>query len=129
MAQEQVTSMDKKDFALPQPLKGGSESTLSVSSGARGTAVAPPPSGTGTAGQLFEAEAGRLAGVLRVERWGEDGSCAPTFHIYLRPGDRETEHAVYEIKGQVYDRFPEAYLEVVVLEAIDGPPPNGEPAA
>jgi hypothetical protein len=72
-----------------------------------------------TAHRLFEEEVGRLSGVLRVERWGEEGSRTPAFHVYLRPDDRETEYAVYEVKGQVYDQFPEAYLDVVVLEAID----------
>jgi hypothetical protein len=122
--------MDEKQFALPQPASGVGETTRAVSPNVGGTAVAPiPPADTETAHRLFEEEVGRLPGVLRVERWGEEGSGAPTFHIYLRPDDRDSEYAVYEVKGQVYDRFPEAYLDVVVLEAIDGSPRDREPTA
>jgi len=122
--------MGQKQFGLPQPAEAGGEATLAVSPNASGTAVAlPPPSAMETAHRLFREEVGRLPGVLRVEQWGEAGLGAPTFHIYLRPGDRDTEYAVYEVKGQVYDRYPETYLDVVVLEAIGVPPSNGGPGA
>jgi hypothetical protein len=39
----------------------------------------------------------------------------------VKPDDYETECAVYEAKGQIYDRYPEAYLDVVVLAAIGKP--------
>jgi hypothetical protein len=93
-----------------------------------GTAVEPSPSGAEMASQRFAEEISRLPGVIRVARWGDEGA-APTFHVYVRPGDRETEYAIYELQGQVYDRFPEAYLEVVVLDALDTPPPTGETGA
>jgi hypothetical protein len=128
--QKQVIPMEEKHFALPPPSMGGGESPLSVSANAGGTALAPPPhSDMEKACRLFGEEVGRLPGVLRVERWGEVGPGAPTFHVYLRPDDRETEYAVYEVKGQVYDRYPGAYLDVVVLEAGDAAPSNTEPGA
>jgi len=103
---------------------------LAVSPHVGGTAVAPlPPADTETAHRLFAEEVGQLHGVLRVERWGDEGSAAPTFHIYLRPEDRDTEYEVYELKGRVYDRFPDAYLDVVVLEAIDEPVRNSDSGA
>jgi hypothetical protein len=118
--------MEEKQFALRQPPIGGSESTLPVSPNAGGTSlVPPPPSDMENAGRLFGEEVGRLPGVLRVEQWGEEGPGVPTFHVFLRPDDRDTEYAVYEVKGQVYDRYPEAYLDVVVLEAIDSPLRDG----
>jgi hypothetical protein len=121
--------MEEKQFALPQPPIRGSESTLPVSPNAGGTALAPPPpSDTEQAGQFFAEEVGRLPGVLQVEWWGEEGSGAPTFHVYLRPDDRDTVYAIYEVKGQVYDRYPDAYLDVVVLEAIDSLLLNREPS-
>ena len=103
---------------------------------AGGITLAPLPlCDSERAGDLFAEEVGRLPGVLRVERWGQErsdarvGSGAPTFHVYLRPDDREAEYAVYELQGQVYDRFPEAYLEVVVLDAIGALCPDGDPGA
>jgi hypothetical protein len=122
--------MEEKQLALPQPPIRGGENTHSISPNAGGTALALPPTADNEkAGRLFAQEVGRLSGVLRVEQWGEAGSGAPAFHVYLRPNDRETEYAVYEVKGRVYDRFPDAYLDVVVLEAFDAPLTNGESSA
>jgi hypothetical protein len=126
--QQQVTIMAKNRFTLSQSAEGGGESPQAGSHRSGSTAVAPLPSSDAeTAHQLFVEEVGRLPGVLQVEQWGEEESGFPTFHIYLRPDDRDTEYAVYEVKGRVYDRFPDAYLDVVVLEASDGPRTNGEP--
>jgi hypothetical protein len=115
--------MEEKTFAISQPPISGGESRLPVSSNAGGTTLAapPPPFDNAQAGRLFGEEVGRLPGVLRVEWWGEEGPGAPTFHVYVKPDDYETECAVYEAKGQIYDRYPEAYLEVVVLAAIGKP--------
>src|SRR5258708_1973930 len=107
----------------------------SLPPGAGGTTLAPPPSDNERAGDLFAEEVGRLPGVLRVERWGQErsdargGSAAPTFHIYVRPNDREAEYAVYELQGQVYDRFPEASLEGAVLDPIAPLCPDDDPRA
>lgn len=121
--------MEEKQLTTPQPPIPGSESRLPISANAGGTAVAPSPSDAEKAGQLFGQEVRRLPGVLRVERCGEEGQGAPTFHVYLRPGDRETEYAVYELKGRAYDHYPEAYLDVVVLESTHGLLSNGESGA
>lgn len=121
--------MEDKNISTAQPPVSGSESRLPISANVGGTALAPPPSDNEKAGQLFWEEAGRLPGVLRVERWGEEGQSVPTFHVYLRPGDRDTEYAVYDLKGQAYDHYPEAYLDVVVLETTDGLLSNGESGA
>ncbi len=119
--------MDKKRFALPQAPVSGGEGALPVAPDAGGTTLAPAPSSdTAKAGQFFGDEVERLPGVLRVEQRGGEESGAPTFHVYLLPDDRDTEYAVYEVKGQAYDRFPEAYLEVVVFEAVGAPLSNGE---
>src|SRR3954452_9653518 len=99
--------MNEKPFALSSSSKGRDEVPLAASPHAERTAVAPlPPSDTEPAHRCFAEEVGRLSGVLRVEQWGEDGSATPTFHVYLRPEDRDTKYEVYELKGRVYDRFP-----------------------
>ena len=121
--------MEEKQLTLPQPPLRGGDTTLPAAPTAGGTALAAPPSNNEEAGRFFAEKIGRLPGVVRVERWGAEGPGAPAFHVYLRPDDRETEYAVYEAKGQVYDRYPDAYLEVVVLEAIDVPLTNGESSA
>jgi hypothetical protein len=100
------------------PIRGG-ENPTPASSDTRGTALAPTLTDRENAGRCFAEEVGRLPGVLKLEQWGEVGTGVPTFHVYLRPDDRDTEFAVYEVKGQVYDRYPESYLDVVVLEATD----------
>lgn len=112
--------MEEKELTPPLPPVPGSESRLPIATNAGGIALAPPLSDNEKAGRLFAEEVERLPGVLRVERLDEEGHGAPTFHVYLRPEDRETEYAVYELKGQVYDHYPEAYLDVVVLETING---------
>ncbi len=61
--------------------------------------------------------------------WGAEGPGVSAFHVYLRPDNRDTEYAVYEVKGQVYDRYPDAYLDVVVLEAFDALLTNGDTSA
>jgi hypothetical protein len=117
---KQVAPMDEKQFAVSQRVSRGGETASALSPNAGETSVAPAPfSEMETTHRLFEEEVGRLPGVVRIERWGEEGSRTPTFHVYVRPDDRDAEYAVYEVKGRIYDRFPEAYLDVVVLEAID----------
>jgi hypothetical protein len=121
--------MEEKSFTIPQPPMSGAESRLPVSPSAGGATLAPLPFfDSERAGRLFREEVGRLPGVLQVEQWGQEGPGVPTFHIYVRPDDRDTEYAVYEVKGQIYDQYPEAYLEVVVLEAVDSLP-NAESSA
>jgi hypothetical protein len=122
--------MKEKRVARKQPPVGAGRSLRAASGEVGASTLAPPPlSERERAGRLFAEEVGRLPGVLRVERWGDDLPGAPTFHVYLRADDSETEYAVYELKGQVYDRCPEAYLEVVVLEASDAALTNGERGA
>ncbi len=121
--------MEEKQLTSPQPPASGSESRLPIAVSAGGTALASPLSVNEKAGQLFGEEVGRLPGVLRVERWDEEGQSTPTFHVYVRPDDRDTEYAVYELKGQVYDQYPEAYVEVVVLETVDAPLSDGQSGA
>ena len=121
--------MKERQHTTGQPVAPGSGRPLPISANAAGTAFGPPSSDKEKAGQLFEEVVEQLPGVLRVERWDGAGHGAPTFHIYLRPEDRDAEYAVYELKGQVYDRYPEAYLDVVVLETNSGPISDGESGA
>jgi hypothetical protein len=120
---------EKRSILLQSPGSAG-ESSQSISPNAGSIATAAPTrSSSQEAGRLFAEEIERLAGVLRVERWDEVGPCSPTFHVYVRPDDRDTEYAVYELHGQIYDRYPDAYLEVVVLEAIEASIRNSAPSA
>jgi hypothetical protein len=126
--------MHEKAPAPLRPSRKAGGGPPSVAPAAVGAAVEPPTIGADAVDQLFAEEVRRLPGVLRVEHCGQErgnagGAAAPTFHIYVRPGDREAEYAIYELQGQVYDRFPEAYLEVVVLDAIGAPCPDGDPGA
>jgi hypothetical protein len=121
--------MGKKQLTTPQPPASGSKSRRSISANAGGIALAPPPSENEKAAQFFADEVGRQPEVLRIERWGEEGQGAPTFHVYLRPDDRDTEYAVYELKGRIYDLYPAAYLDVVVLETLSEPLSDGNSGA
>jgi hypothetical protein len=117
--------MREKQSTTPQSPVARSGGRLPVNASAGGAVLAPPLSNKERAGQLFGEEVGRLPGVLRVERWSEEGSGALTFQVYLQPDDRDTEYAVYELKGRVYDLYPDAYLDVVVLDTISGPLSDG----
>ncbi len=100
----------------PTAIRGGDSSSTVVSN----TPGTPPAvSDAVQAARLFAEEVARLPGVLRIENWSEEDSGTPVFHVTLRPSDRQTEDAVYELKGQAYDHYPEACLEVVVLEAAE----------
>jgi hypothetical protein len=67
------------------------------------------------ANQFFLQRVRQLSGVLRAEPQGGEASEYLSVKIYLRKGDLNTEYSVYQLKGQTYDRFPEARLDVWVL--------------
>ena len=60
----------------------------------------------------------RLPGVLRTEMLTESPSGEPVCQVYLRPGDEAAEEAVYVEKGRVYELFPEAHLDVWLLDDV-----------
>lgn len=121
--------MEQKQLTVSQTSAPGSESTSSEATNAGATALAPPPSENESVGEFFGREVERLPGVLRVERCDGESERSPTFNVYLRPDDRDTEYAVYELKGQVYDQYPEAYLDVVVLETTETLADTDQPGA
>lgn len=70
-----------------------------------------------------------VPGVVRVEPLGGTTVGEQSFRVYVRDSDAEAERAVYETKGRVYDRYPDAGLDVEVLEESDLPQASheGEP--
>jgi hypothetical protein len=70
--------------------------------------------------QHFLEAVSRLPGVLRAEVVAGSPSGEPACQGYLRPGDEGAEEAVYAEKGRVYELFPDARLDVWVLDAVQG---------
>jgi hypothetical protein len=69
----------------------------------------------GIAHQHFREGVGLLPDVLRVEEHEDEATGLPSFRIYVRQGDRDTQYAVYELEAEVYQRCPGAHLDVQVL--------------
>jgi hypothetical protein len=67
-----------------------------------------------------------VPGVVHVETFGGAAVGEQSFRIYVRDGNPEAERAVYQTKGTVYDRYPEAGLDVEVLEESDLPQVGGQ---
>jgi hypothetical protein len=68
------------------------------------------------AGREFLQQVEGLAGVLRVEQDSESPIAAPAFRVYVRRDDPEAEYRVYGVECDIYHRYPEARLEVLVLK-------------
>jgi hypothetical protein len=67
-----------------------------------------------------------VPGVVHVEPFGGVVAGEQSFRVYVRDGDPEAERAVYQTKGAVYDRYPDAGLDVEVLEESDLPQASHE---
>jgi hypothetical protein len=74
--------------------------------------------GTNTekANQEFFDRVRRIAGVAEVETRGGEALSERSFIVYLERRDIEVEYSVYELKGQMLDRYPGARLDVLVLQ-------------
>ena len=68
------------------------------------------------AGREFLQRVGSLAGVLRVEQDSDSAIAEPSFRVYVRRDDPEAEYKVYQVECDIYHRYPEARLEVLVLK-------------
>lgn len=60
-----------------------------------------------------------ITGVVRVEACGNGQAGEQPVYVYVRDGDTEAEYAVYRLRGQMYDQFPEAHLEIALFEESD----------
>jgi hypothetical protein len=76
------------------------------------------------AARLFLERVGFLPDVLRVEGGHDRGLNQPSFRIYLRNDDQETEYAIYRLEAEIYQLCPRAYLDVLVLVEAEGAEPN-----
>jgi hypothetical protein len=73
------------------------------------------------ANTLFAQLVKNVPGVVHVEPFGGEVIGEQSFRVYVRDGDLDAETGVYQAKGQVYDRYPNAALCVEVLEQSDLP--------
>lgn len=88
----------------------------------QGTAiVTPAPLQTEEANRFFLDRVSKIPGCRRVEVCGKNAGGEQTLLVYLRRDDLQAEYAVYDLKGQAYDRYPEARLDITVLEEIEEP--------
>jgi hypothetical protein len=76
----------------------------------------------------FYRRASRLEGVLRVERDNHKPVAEQSFSVYVHQGDLEAEYRVYELKGELYRRYPEARLDAEVFEVQDAVGDDPDPA-
>src|SRR3954462_10737137 len=60
-----------------------------------------------------------LPGVVHVETCGAEAIGEQSFRVYVRDSNLSAERAVYQAKGSVYDVYPDATLDVEVLEESD----------
>src|SRR5947207_13356434 len=79
------------------------------------------PTETEKANRLFLERVRQIPGVVHVEPDGGQTMGEQSFRVYLRDGDLDAEYCVYDLKGELYDTYPEARLRVLVLEASDLP--------
>src|SRR3954449_3071832 len=68
------------------------------------------------ASREFLQRVGSLAGVLRVEQDSDSPVAEPSFRVYVRRDDPEAEYEVYEVECDIYHRYPEARLDVLVFK-------------
>ena len=73
------------------------------------------------ANSLFLQLVKNVPGVVHFEPFGGVAIGEQSFRVYVRDGDLAAERAVSQAKGSVYDRYPEAGLDVEVLEESDLP--------
>lgn len=76
---------------------------------------------TQKANQLFLERIRTSPGVVHVEPFGGANCGGQSFRVYLRDGDLKAEYGVYELTGEILDQYPEARLDVTVLEESDLP--------
>lgn len=76
------------------------------------------------AAHLFLERLGLLPGVVRVERGHDRSLKQPSFRIYLRDDDPETEYAVYRLEAEIYQLCPRSYLDVLVLAEAESAEPT-----
>jgi hypothetical protein len=79
--------------------------------------------------QQFRERVKQLPEALRVEEHEDMTTGLPSFRIYVRQGDREAQHAVYELEAELYQRYPGASLDVQVLVDTVGRCPDSSSQA
>jgi hypothetical protein len=66
--------------------------------------------------QMFHDRVRRQKGVLAVDPFGGRAVAEQSFVVYVAPGDLDAVRRVYRVKAEVYDKFPDARLDVCVEE-------------
>lgn len=93
----------------------------------RELAISEGPADKGGVQQLFRERVALLPDVLRVEEHEDERSGVPSFKIFVRPGDREAQYAVYELEAEVYQRCRGAHLDVQVVVDASYPGSDSSP--
>ena len=77
--------------------------------------------------QLFLDRARQLPRIMKVEETGSDRSATRRFTVYIAEGDREAERSIYSLEADIYQRNPDARLDVSIekLGATDVEPQSG----
>jgi hypothetical protein len=94
---------------------------MSTYANARPSTVTTAQTPAEQANTLFLELVRNLPGVVHVETFGTEAVGEQSFRVYVHDGDLTAERAVYLAKGSVYDSYPEAALDVEVLEESDLP--------
>ena len=81
--------------------------------------TAPEETIAAKANTLFEQLVRQVPGVVHVEAFGGEAAGEQSFRVYVGDDDLDAESGVYQAKGRVYDQYPEAALDVEVLEQSD----------
>ena len=100
-------------LTLPTPLKQSAWNALEVWYFG---GLTPPKSQTEQAKAEFLRRVIKLTGVLRVERNSDKLIAEQTFRVFVGEADIDAEYRVYDLKGELYRRFPKAHLDVEVFE-------------
>jgi hypothetical protein len=92
----------------------------------------PEKTETEKAHQLFLERVRSMAGVIHADAYGGQTLGEQSIRVHVRRDDQETEYAVYDLKAEVYQQYPDACLRVDVWledapEAASAPAPK--PAA
>ena len=78
------------------------------------------PTDTEKANALFLSRVQQMPGVLCVEPYGGRTVGEQPFRVYVRKDDLEAEYAVYDLRGELYEQYSSARLDVWVLEEGSG---------
>lgn len=66
---------------------------------------------------LFLGSTRQIPGVARVDLDGGKTLGEQSFRVFIQRGNQTAEYALYDLKGELLDRYPTVYIDLLVLEA------------